>query len=117
MPTVLDPPRSPLTRGANPKKSDAACFSPIADRARPEEVRCSCSKPALGATAIEFESSVMGRALGKFRFFCFDCQPKAMVSLTVSLMYPAWKVVSSPEPGVYWLRHRTEKEQYETVTP
>ena len=117
MAAILDPPRSPRTRGSEPRNSDEACFSPLANHQKPEVVVCSCGKQALGASALEFESSVMNKAIGKFRFFCFDCQPKSMVSLTVSLMYPAWKVVSNPEPGVYWLRHRTEKEQFDLVKP
>lgn len=65
----------------------------------------------------EVISSVMGKTMGMFRLFCLDCHPGVTPTITVALMYPSWKVVSNPEPGVYGLRHRTEKEQYELVEP
>jgi hypothetical protein len=74
-----------------------------------------CGKPAQGGTALEFGNSVMNKAIGKFRFFCLDCGGGIVASLSTALMYPSWKVVSNPEPGVYWLRHRTEKEQHDLL--
>jgi hypothetical protein len=114
---VLDQPRTPRTKSPAPFKSDAACFSPVADRQKPEAVFCDCGKPALGGSLLEQLGSVMGKTLGLFRLFCLDCYPGVTPTITVALMYPSWKVVSNPAPGVYGLRHRTEKEQYELVQP
>ncbi len=78
-----------------PKKSDAACFSPIADKKSSFAPRCAkCEKPAMGGVMEKFTDDTY-----TVRFECGDHGSNFV--MTVANMHPRWQALSKIAPGTY----------------
>lgn len=113
---ILEAPRSQLTRGPQPRRSDADCFSGKTDKTKPLELKCACGADSVGGVPIEFKQSVMDKTIGLFKFLCGNCRKDETYAVTNGIMNPSWKLVIQQAPGLYWLRHLTEAEQEKLVT-
>lgn len=101
---------------AEPKRSDASCWAPRADKHMPDALLPICAdcgvKKSVGGNFVSFEASFVGQQIGVVRFTC-GCTGEKSFMLMSKHIFPGWKIIRVMAPGVLKLKRLTEEEQNE----
>jgi hypothetical protein len=108
---------SPTTKGKDVFSSDSSCFVPWADAKTTVKPICAgCGQDAVGGNFIEaFSGGPAGRPSGIVRFSC-GCDGARYFAISVSTLFPQWRLISEPSPGTWRVVKTTRAEREKLCT-